>query len=232
MTGRPAANSAGGSPSPTSCRRFFGRVFASLESLPPTATLGDFRTRLHHCARWLILELARHSDRHPGESAAGRPISRVAEHSGDTTGPVTHDDDKAWLQGLLDQLDPKAASIIRERMAGRTFPEIAAALGEREETVRKRYVRCARPSAASAAAAPTDLKRGMRERRSPSSATSAAAAAPTDAPPLSHLLQAPEKRHDVANFLDAGEVLLHPWMIGMPSSGIPVRGGDQTVPAA
>ena len=54
---------------------------------------------------------------------------------------MTQRDESRWLAEKVDQLPVKLAEVLRLRLMGREFAEIALELGQTEEATRKRYLR-------------------------------------------------------------------------------------------
>lgn len=116
----------------------FLRVFQSLHTLEQGSGIGAFRARLFQTVKWVVAQKGKRGERFVGES--GAPNHAVPSPS-PSTGPVTMDDESRWLRELAERLGPKYGRVILMRAEGRSYPEIAEALGEQESTVRKRYQR-------------------------------------------------------------------------------------------
>jgi RNA polymerase sigma factor (sigma-70 family) len=125
------------------CQETFVRALDSLHVLPANAGTAEFRGLVYRHARWALQnELRRH--RHMiGESETDTPPAAVADGDEDRAGPVTVEDDRAWLLDNLDQLEPGLAAAVRLRFEGKDFGEIASELGIEYEAARKRCLRAA-----------------------------------------------------------------------------------------
>jgi RNA polymerase sigma factor (sigma-70 family) len=120
------------------------RMLHALRAAPADATLQTFRRWLLQHADWVLASRGHGARRHFGESVAGVIDGSLADRSPATTGPVTHADQVAWMRSLLDRLDPKYADVVRLRLDGVSFAEIAERLGVEEATVRQRLSRVLR----------------------------------------------------------------------------------------
>jgi len=116
------------------------RARGIIDTLSPEASVEDFRALLFQNAEWMIRNAARGSERLHGESAAAAPQAEVTHERVPTpSSDVALNEEVRWLNGLIDQLDEEAAQLVRMRMAGRTFREIAEGLSVGEDAARKRY---------------------------------------------------------------------------------------------
>lgn len=113
----------------------------ALRLLPDDATLEDFQALLQRHAQWALGGAARRVQRIDGESVA---------HGGDAAGPpaptrsegdVTRQDERRWLEQQIAELEEPLAAVVRLRLQGRTFAEMADELGVGEDAARKRYLR-------------------------------------------------------------------------------------------
>lgn len=116
----------------------FLKVFRTLHTLAAGSDMAAFRARLFQTVQWVVAEYAKRGAHFLGESAARDAVVLSPQPS---AGPVTLDDENQWLGRLAARLGPKYGDVILLRAKGRSFAEIAAALSEREATVRKRYQR-------------------------------------------------------------------------------------------
>jgi len=125
------------------CQEVFDRVFRSLslDRVPEGFTADQFRGRLFRNAHWVISSHAKAAKRFLGESTAG--TAEAAQRSVDPprAGSVTEADELRWVRELADRLDPHYGKVIRLRLEGLEFEEVARRLGEKVDTVRKRYLR-------------------------------------------------------------------------------------------
>lgn len=77
-----------------------------------------------------------------GESALGVPLAEsIPMSAGDRSGPVTVQDERAWLLEIVARLEPGVADVMRLRLEGSSFQETADRLGIRLESARKRHLR-------------------------------------------------------------------------------------------
>lgn len=75
-----------------------------------------------------------------GESALGVPLAEsIPMSAGDRSGPVTVQDERAWLLEIVARLEPGVADVMRLRLEGSSFQETADRLGI--ESARKRHLR-------------------------------------------------------------------------------------------
>ena len=121
---------------------------ALLEVLAPldpetAADLGDeeLLRRLQRAAWTRLVDDVR---RHQGEAGESmHPVGAAgvaAGHSSD--GPVTRDDDRRWLRGLVDQLPAGQREVVLlVAFEGCTHREAGERLGLTEDAVRKRYAK-------------------------------------------------------------------------------------------
>lgn len=132
----------------------FARAFASLHTLPETATLEDFKRRLFRYTRWIVVDLARKGKNFVGESICHRPSRGGSERRSARrgferrplrrqrrTGTVTRSDEVAWVRKMSWKLPEKYRRVILLRLEGKTFSEVAEILGEDRQTIHKRYQR-------------------------------------------------------------------------------------------
>lgn len=126
------------------CQDVFLRVFRSLHDLPEDATEELFRARLFRNARWVIANHISQVTRIQGESAIGEPANPPDPRSLRVDGSVTTDDESRWLGALIDRLGPTYGELIRMRMQGLPFAQIAERCGATEATVRQRFSRALR----------------------------------------------------------------------------------------
>lgn len=124
------------------CQETFLRVFRGLSSLPDDADLGLFRGRLLKTAGWVVAQRAEEAKRFAGESVLGEDFD-AAQVPGPApaTGPVTGADELGWLEALCDRLSPRYRDVVRARLRGLRFDQIAGESGEQVEAVRKRFYR-------------------------------------------------------------------------------------------
>ncbi len=124
------------------CQEVFARVFASFAN----DDLGDvpiesFRARLFQHAKWVLASRGRTAHDFRGESAAGDGLGGIADFPEHTDGAVTRADQVRWLHALVEHLDADHGDVVKYRLAGMSYQEIAIRLGVAETTVRKRYSR-------------------------------------------------------------------------------------------
>jgi RNA polymerase sigma-70 factor (ECF subfamily) len=127
------------------CQETFVGAMDALRVLPTGATIDDFRGILLRHARWMVGKQAEKHRGFRGESVLGDGVAadRVAGNE-PSAGEVTRRDEASWLADLVEQLDPGQAAVVRLRLAGRSFADIAAELSIREGTARQRYLRGSR----------------------------------------------------------------------------------------
>jgi len=115
----------------------FDRVFRSLTRLPDGFTQDQFRGRLFKNAQWVIATHGKAAKRFLGESNAdgGETVERAVVPP--SVGTVTHADEIRWVRELADRLGPRYGDVIRLRLEGLTFEEVARRLDEKVDTVRK-----------------------------------------------------------------------------------------------
>ena len=120
-------------------QRVLVEVMDQLPSLPDGTTESELRSRLYRTAQSRITDAARRFHREVGESAMGDGFfERRASSS--ATGPVTRNDELAWIATLVDDLPDKFADVVRAcALDGLRFVEAAQELGLSEDVVRKRY---------------------------------------------------------------------------------------------
>ncbi|MCR9245195.1 MAG: sigma-70 family RNA polymerase sigma factor [bacterium] len=123
-------------------QEIFARVFAALKTMPTGADARTFRRWLYRHADWVLSNHGNAARHWRGESAAGAR-SDVAEPQ-PSAGAVTRGDEAAWLHALVERLPGRYADVVRLRLAGLAFAEIANRLGIREETARQRHARVLR----------------------------------------------------------------------------------------
>lgn len=78
-----------------------------------------------------------------GESAAGDGAT-AAIGGTRATGPVTRRDQVEWLRALVERLPDRYARVVRLRLDGLGYADIAARLGVGEAAVRQRFSRVLR----------------------------------------------------------------------------------------
>lgn len=119
------------------------QVLQALPGLDALDSMRAFTALLQRRALWLIYRASDARERFAGESAFSRPIAEgVLDATGATRpGEVTRADEVRWLTDQVDRLAPRPAEVMRLRLLGAEFPEIAAELGIGEEAARKRYLR-------------------------------------------------------------------------------------------
>lgn len=123
----------------------FLQALGGLERLPERATFDDFRGLLFQHARWVLgKQVDRHRD-FVGESIAGEgAASGRAQPGPESAGSVTQADETAWLVELVEALPKEQADVVRLRLEGLSFSEVAERLGIREGSARQRYLRGSR----------------------------------------------------------------------------------------
>ena len=120
------------------------RMLQALRAAPDDATERTFRRWLLRHADWVLADKGLAARRHVGESVAGGAGPAGVGAQQPTTGDVTRRDQIAWLHALLDRLDPKYAAVVRLRLEGASFPQLATQLGLAEAAVRQRLSRVLR----------------------------------------------------------------------------------------
>jgi RNA polymerase sigma factor (sigma-70 family) len=117
-------------------------LLTSLNHLRPGAGLSDVRKLLFQHARWIVMRRGNHAGRYQGESVCQK-ISRQdrAESKDRSTGNVTLEDELSWLHELIDGMDEGVATVLRKRLNGQSFADLAQELGLGESAVRKRFDR-------------------------------------------------------------------------------------------
>ncbi len=123
------------------CQETFLRSLRVIETLPADARVRHFHGALYRNARWLVADQARRTHDFQGESAAESPGELLVGDSGHATGPVTSTDERRWLHEHVGALDPGIEAVVRLRMQGRSFADLARELGLKESTARKRFLR-------------------------------------------------------------------------------------------
>ncbi len=121
------------------------RVRDLLARLGEDATIEDFAALLLHNARWVVGKLARQGARFTGESAAGAGTfdEPAPDPAAASAGPVTRNDEKAWLDSRIGELDPTLAIVVRLRMRGLTFEQIGTEISIGTDAARKRFAQAA-----------------------------------------------------------------------------------------
>lgn len=123
----------------------FARVFAAMAAMPAEATARSFRLWLFRHANFVLANHGGKAQRAVGESAVAPGDVDVPAAVGDSsTGDVTRGDQVAWLRALLDRLEPKYRDVVRLRLEGLSFGEIAAQLDLQAATARQRFARVMR----------------------------------------------------------------------------------------
>ena len=127
------------------CQETFLGALDALRVLPSGATLDDFRGILLRHALWTVGKQVEKHRAFRGESVLGEavPDARVPA-SEPSEGDVTRRDEAGWLAELVERLEAEQAAVVRLRLDGRSFAEIAAELSIREGTARQRYLRGSR----------------------------------------------------------------------------------------
>lgn len=115
------------------------RVFRGLPAAPADASVRLFRRWLYRHADWVLSSRGLAARRFQGESAGG--TAEPVEHPESETGAVTRQDQVAWLQRLIDRLAPRFAEVVRLRLEGRSFADVAQRLGIDEAAARQRFAR-------------------------------------------------------------------------------------------
>jgi len=117
-------------------------LLTSLDRLRPEADLGDARRLLFQHARWIVMRRGSDAGKFEGESAYQRIGAEGPAQSIDRSrGPVTLEDELCWLKELIHELDPDLGVVMRRRLEGASFDELAQELGLGESAVRKRFTR-------------------------------------------------------------------------------------------
>ena len=120
------------------------RAIHVMDRLPEDASFADFERLLRRQARWLATDHARAARNFAGESAAEVPLDEARDpRSVESRGSVTNSDEAVWFAGLVDRLDPDLAEVVRLRLDGLSFAEIASRTGIELNAARKRYLRAA-----------------------------------------------------------------------------------------
>ena len=120
---------------------FIGALDA-MRVLPGDATLDDFRGILYQHAQWVLGKQVEKHRGFRGESILGdAPLEAGTPRAADTRGEVTRLDELEWLAALVERLPEDQRAVVRLRMEGCAFAEIAAVLGIQEDTARQRYLR-------------------------------------------------------------------------------------------
>jgi len=116
----------------------------ALRRLPETASLSDAKALFLRHARWAIGHSVRQAQAFAGESD-GRVDRRAAALAAPVSseGVVTRGDELRKLESEVRRLPRELADVVRLRLRGCTFREIALELGAAEDTVRKRLLRAA-----------------------------------------------------------------------------------------
>ncbi|MFT7484930.1 MAG: DNA-directed RNA polymerase specialized sigma24 family protein [Candidatus Paceibacteria bacterium] len=114
----------------------------SLVRLREGAELSDARRLLFQHARWIVLRRGSDAGQFQGESVCGQmeAITR-AESMDRSLGAVTLEDELAWLQEMIEELEADLAVIVRARLCGESFSLLAEQHGISESAVRKRFER-------------------------------------------------------------------------------------------
>ncbi|MBK8101009.1 MAG: RNA polymerase sigma factor [Planctomycetes bacterium] len=128
----------------------FTRMLQAIQAAPEDAAEATFQRWLFRHADWVLANRGLQARRHFGESA----VPTSASVSSPATGPVTRQDEAAWLQRLLAHLDPAHGEVVRLRLAGATFAVIGERLGITEANARQRFSRVVRELAATRAGRP------------------------------------------------------------------------------
>lgn len=125
------------------CQEAFLRAFRVIDVLPEDASVDEFKGLLFQHAAWVMADKGNGAREYNGESAfAGRLEEALSDRrDGDSKGPVTRADERRWLESLLERLDPGQAAVIRLRVDGFSFVDIAERLGIDKDAARKRYLR-------------------------------------------------------------------------------------------
>ena len=124
------------------CQDTFLQVLDALRVLPEDATLDDFQGLLFRHAQWIVGKQAEKHGGFRGESTPGAAVDPVAPpNDGRSKGEVTRLDELEWLRALVGTLPEDQAAVVRLRLDGRTFAEIARELGIRADGARQRYLR-------------------------------------------------------------------------------------------
>jgi len=117
-------------------------LLTSLDRLRPEADLGDARRLLFQHARWIVMRRGSDAGKFEGESAYQRIGAEGPAQSIDRSrGPVTLEDELCWLKELIHELEPELGVVMRRRLEGASFEQLAQELGLGESAVRKRFTR-------------------------------------------------------------------------------------------
>ncbi len=119
----------------------FAQVFRAMDHLVDDATLDDFKALLFRNADWISMRRGQRAQRFTGESIVEAFQPEEARPPAASMGPVTRADEMDKVHRLIDSLDEKYSSVLRLRMKGESFAEIARALGLTEDNARKRCLR-------------------------------------------------------------------------------------------
>lgn len=122
------------------CQDAFNRFFRALDQLPEGVSVGVLRATLFRNAEWVIRDRAEQAGKFLGESAVWSDPA-VPPKGVDPAGEAEMSDQLELLDQLIGRLDDKYSSVIRMRLRGMKFREIADQLDEKESTVRERYRR-------------------------------------------------------------------------------------------
>ncbi|MBJ01570.1 MAG: hypothetical protein CMK00_01725 [Planctomycetes bacterium] len=124
------------------CQDTFLRALGALDALPSGADYNDFRGVLYQHAHWVLARKGRQAGLFRGESAGD--ADRVEARANATEGEVTRADERAYLGAAVARLTPDLARVVRLRLDGLSFSEIAKATATPEGTLRKRFMRASK----------------------------------------------------------------------------------------
>lgn len=114
-------------------------VVGELDELPPSADAGELLRRVRRTAGCRVKDGLRNQQNLVGESAVDLAKGTPADRSR-STGPITAEDRRRWLEELVARLPEKYAAVVRlcgfEQLS---CVEAAARLKLEPDTVRKRY---------------------------------------------------------------------------------------------
>jgi DNA-directed RNA polymerase specialized sigma24 family protein len=115
---------------------------SSIDHLRANADLSDARNLLFQHARWIVMRRGSDAGKFAGESAYMKLASQDAAQPVDrSVGDVTLEDELVWLNEMIDALDEDLQVVVRRRLEGVTFGDLADELGLGESAIRKRFDR-------------------------------------------------------------------------------------------
>lgn len=124
------------------CQDTFLRALRALDALPPGSGYDDFRGVLYQHAKWVLVRKGRQAGGFRGESAGEFTGPLAAPQTAE--GQVTRADERALLDAAVARLEPQQARVVRLRLDGLSFAEIARATATPESALRKRFMRASK----------------------------------------------------------------------------------------